>query len=176
MDTAFGWLGKIIEWFGRFIPILVVVRATHNGVKFIRGSRIKKMLPGLHVYWPLTTEIELIPVVRQTKNLFNQVLVTRDQKTVSAGIVIVYTIEDVIKAIGESWDINDTIIDISQAALISVITKMNLPELISEITDKVENELSKTARAKLKPYGVAVIRCALTDLSPCRTIKLMGDK
>lgn len=165
-----------MEWLGQLIPKIIIVRATHGGVKFVRGKRIKCLNPGMHVYWPITTEVEIIATARQTMNLATQVLVTKDQYSVAAGAVVVYRIDQVESALSDNWDVEDTIIDIAQAAIVKTITSMPLGELICEITNRVENELSKEVRKKLKPFGVAVERCALTDFSQCFVLKTLGDK
>jgi len=35
---AFDWIGQIVEWLGRFVPRLLIVRSTHGGVKFRHGA------------------------------------------------------------------------------------------------------------------------------------------
>jgi hypothetical protein len=45
---------------------ILIIRATHGGVKWVRGKRIKALGPGLHIWWPLTTEVEVIVTARQT--------------------------------------------------------------------------------------------------------------
>ena len=39
--------------------------------------KIKALLPGLHFYWPLTTEIEVLVTARQTLAIPDQVLPPR---------------------------------------------------------------------------------------------------
>ena len=39
MNEAFSWLSQLIETFYRFFPHIVIIRATHSGVKWIRGSK-----------------------------------------------------------------------------------------------------------------------------------------
>jgi regulator of protease activity HflC (stomatin/prohibitin superfamily) len=175
MDTAFSWIGQIAEWLGRWIPQILIVRATHAGVKFVRGKRVKEMRPGMHIYWPLTTEVSILPTARQTHNLVTQVMMTKDKHQVVVGGVVIYTITNIVDALSENWDVSDTIGDITQTALVAVITSWSLEDLISKITTDLERELTVATRERLRPYGVKVHKCALTDFSTCKVLKLLSD-
>lgn len=175
MDTAFAWIGQLAEWLGKWIPQVVLVKATHGGVKFVGGKKVVEMKPGLHVYWPIMTGYDVIPVVRQTHNLWTQVMLTKDQKPVVVGLVVTYTIYDVVKAIGRNWDVSDTINDVTQTAALVVITQWNLDDLISKINVEVRKQLTAETRRQLRRYGVSVQKCALTDFSTCRVLKLVND-
>ena len=67
MDKAFGWIGEIFQTLLRLLPWLVIVPATHGGVAFVHGNRVKEWKPGLHWYWPVVTSYKLMAVVRQTQ-------------------------------------------------------------------------------------------------------------
>ena len=45
MDKAFGWIGEIFQTLLKFLPWLVIVPATHGGVAFVRGHRVKEWRP-----------------------------------------------------------------------------------------------------------------------------------
>ncbi len=67
MESALGWLGQIFGAILKFFPRIIVIRATHGGVKWKYGKYIRAMGPGVHVYLPLITEIMNIakPIQRQ---------------------------------------------------------------------------------------------------------------
>ena len=90
MESAFAWLNQLIETFYRFFPHILIVRATHGGVKWVRGKNIKPLSPGLHIYWPLTTEVEVLVTARQTLAIPDQVLATKDGKKVVVKTLVVY--------------------------------------------------------------------------------------
>jgi regulator of protease activity HflC (stomatin/prohibitin superfamily) len=98
VDKAFGWLGEIFQTLLRVIPWLVIVPATHRGVAFVRGFKVKEWAPGLHWYWPVVTTYKLLIVVRQTVRIQSKVIMTRDLKTVTVGSLVTYHINDVIAA------------------------------------------------------------------------------
>jgi len=177
METAFAWLGQIFEAILRFIPRVLIVRATHGGVKWRHGHKVKPMLAGLHVYWPLVTEVEVIVTARQTLNLPTQVLTTRDNKKVVVGTVVVYRIRDVVHAIGRvNWDVDTTINDITQAAVVSVIAQHTLQDLLDMIAaDKLNDLLTAATRRELRQFGVFVSRCKLVDFADCKVFKLVTN-
>ena len=177
METAFAWLGQIFEAILMFVPRVLIIRATHGGVKWRHGSCVKPMMPGLHVFWPLVTEIEIIVTARQTLAPPKQTLTTRDNKKVVIGIVVVYKIRDVVQAIGRAnWDVDTTINDITQAAVVSVIAGHTLHDLLDMVAgDKLNDRLTKATRRELRQFGVFVSRCKLTDFSDCRVFKLVMD-
>jgi len=177
METAFAWLGEIFEAILKFVPRILIVRATHAGVKWRHGSEVRSMAPGLHVYWPLVTEIEVIVVARQTLSLPPQVLTTKDNKKVIVGNVVVYKIRDVVQAIGKiNWDVDTTINDITLAAVVSVIARHTLEELLEMVAeDKLNDRLTEATRKELRQFGVFVSRCKLTDFADCKVYKIVTD-
>jgi len=133
------------------------------------------MEPGFRVWWPLLSEIEVIPVARQTLNTPTQALMSKDAQQVVAGGVVVYSIYDIVKAIGErNYDVDETVNDISQAAIVDVVTAWDLHDLLENIGGKVEEDLTDTCRRQLRQYGVYVHRAALTDFSHSRTLNITG--
>jgi regulator of protease activity HflC (stomatin/prohibitin superfamily) len=174
---AFSWLADIVQAFGKLVPRLCIIRATHQGVKWRRGKDVRAMLPGLHWWWPLTTEVDTIVTARQTLNLPTQVLMTADRQQIVVGTLVVYRIKDVVEAIGKrNWDVECTVSDITQAAIVEVISRATLDDLLSDISAGVEKKLTSTCRRRLRRYGVEVNRCAVTDFSTCRVYKLIGNE
>jgi len=173
----FSWLSDIFNAFIRCIPRPVIIRATHGGVKWRWGRYVKEMQPGWHWVWPLATEWEIIVTARQTNNLPNQALVTSDKQQVVAGALIVFSVKNIVQAIGErNWDVGATVNDISEAAIVGVVTKWKLDDLLQHLTSKVEAELTQACRKQLRQYGIYVQRCCFTDFAPCRIYKLMGSE
>jgi regulator of protease activity HflC (stomatin/prohibitin superfamily) len=174
---AFAWIGDIIQALGKFIPRLILIRATHRGIRWRRGHSVHAMDPGLHIYWPVITDVEQIVVARQTLNLPTQVLMTKDRHQIVVGCLIVYRIKDVILAVGErNFDVDSTVSDVTQAAIVEVCSGRTLSQLQDGIASDVEAALTKTTRKRLRQFGVFVQRCAVTDFSTCRTYKLITNE
>lgn len=175
MESAFAWLGQIFDAILQFFPRRVIVRATHGGVKWRWRGEPLELRPGVRWYWPLLSEVEMHVVARQTVNTRTQALVTKDNRQIAAGGVVIYSINDIVQAIGKlNWQPDDTVKDISQAAIVHVITSMTYEELKAGVSDKVEEALTLRTRKALRQYGIYVHRAALTDFSPCRTFNLLG--
>lgn len=174
MENAFAWLGQIVEWLGSLIPRLKIVRSTHAGVRFRHGKHATGIKPGLCIYWPIVTEVDIIPVARQTENLPSQSLLTKDGKQVVVGGVVVYEIKDIVATLSKNWDVRDTICDITMASITEVITAHTLEHLQTNITGTVGDQLTHATRKKLAVYGVRVYRTVLTDFSTCLVIKNIG--
>jgi regulator of protease activity HflC (stomatin/prohibitin superfamily) len=171
----FTWLSDIILALLEIVPRRVIVRSTHRGVKWRMRRGPVEMKPGLRIWWPLLSEIEVIPVARQTLNTSTQALMSKDAQQVVAGGVVVYSIQDIVRAIGErNYDVDETVNDISQAAIVEVITAWDLCDLLENIHGQVEEDLTATCRRQLRQYGVYVHRAALTDFSQCRSLNLLG--
>ena len=174
MESAFAWLGHVIEWVGSLIPRLKIVRATHAGVRFRHGKTPIEIKPGLCIYWPIVTEVDIIPVARQTHNLPSQSLTTKDGRKVVVGGVVVYSINDIVACMAKNWDVSDTINDITMCAITHVITKHDYDFIRANIAEQIQAELTKETRRKLKMYGVRVFRTALTDFATALIIKNIG--
>lgn len=169
MEAAFAWLGQIFEALLQFVPRRIIVRATERGVKWSLGPEPKEMCPGIRIYWPLISDIEIIIVARQSFNTPHQPLQTRDGVEVVAGGVVVYSIRDVILAIGKSnWSPEDTAQDIVQAVLADVVTSHDHEYILANLNGNIEAEITGKCRKRLRKYGVGVERAGLCAFSSTR--------
>ena len=181
MEAALGWLGTIFEAVLNLFPRLTILRAPHEAVKWRNGKEAIRVPKGLCFYWPLVTEIERIVVSRQTINLPTQVLETKDGKSVVVGSFAVYSIYDVVKAIGErNWDVDDTVANICMAAVVEVVTAHTVDELREGVAEgrnsKINRALTMTCRKQLRQFGVQIQRCGITDFSQSKVYRLVGDE
>ena len=120
----FSFINDVVQALLKFIPRPVIVRLTHGGIKWRWGRWANEMKPGWNWVWPLTTDWETIVIARQTHHLPTQSLVTKDNKQVAVGALIVFSVSNVMQAIGErNWDVDTTVNDISMAAIVDEITK-----------------------------------------------------
>jgi regulator of protease activity HflC (stomatin/prohibitin superfamily) len=177
MESALAWIGQIAEWIGRFIPRLVIMPSNMGGVKYIGrfGSmRVEAMPPGLHVYWPLVTEVETYPTARQTDNLPTQTISTSDGKTVAIAGLATYEVADILMLLPTTFQPDKAISEITLTAIHDVASRMTWEELQSEQRrGTLETKLRNAARKQLEEYGVRVIRVQLTDLAPARVLKVI---
>lgn len=174
MDSALGWLGTLVEWFGQFIPRWFIVRSTHAAVKFVKGATVVPCGPGIHWYWPATTAVKEHPTVRQSVNLKSQSIITTDSKTVLVSGLVVYEVGDIVALLAHTWDADETVADITLGAIHDVCSQLSWEEIrVGQQNGGLDRSLRREARKALDTYGVRVLRMTLTDLAPVRVLKLV---
>ena len=174
MEAAFAWIGKIMDWFGQFFPRWVIVKPTEGYVKFVRGAKVVALTPGVHFWWPVTTELESHPTVRQTVDLRAQTFVTADGKTVVAGGLVVYEVHDIKQVCTTMHMPDEAVRDITLSAIHDVCCDKTWEQL-QRGGRSLDTEMKNKAKNALYEYGITVVKVALTDLAPCRVLKLMHD-
>jgi regulator of protease activity HflC (stomatin/prohibitin superfamily) len=173
VDRAFGWIGEIFQTLLRFLPWLVVVPATHGGVAFVYGHRVKEWKPGLHWYWPLVTTYKLMTTVRQTQRVQSKVVMTKDLRTVTVGALVTYVVDDVVSAVAKIADLPSDVIERSQGAILAEVAEHTLEEIQTDRLGFNAN-LTKKVSNVLNGYGVYVLEAKLTEFAPCRAFALNG--
>lgn len=131
------------------------------------------LAPGLHIYWPVVTELEIVTVVRQTIDHKPQTITLRDGTTICVRAVSVWRIVDAVKVWTENWDISNTVDDLATASLVDILSCVTKDQL-SPIT--VINSLATLeSRKLLAPYGVEIESTKLVECSLCRSIRLINN-
>lgn len=179
MDSAFRWLQEIFDYVLLFIPKIIHIDKLHGGVKFVRGKDPRELKPGLYLYWPVTTRVYTLPIVRQALIVKPQVILTKDEKSVVASALIVYEIGDFLKALTSVWDLDETIKEITQASVPKIIIGHTLKELIDEMGNGggslLDKQLTELTRSNLEEFGVRVLYSSFTYFSICNVISLVGN-
>jgi len=174
VESALAWIGQLAEFIGQFFPRLRIIRRTHKGVKFVHGKNLKIVEPGLTVFWPLVTDFFEYPSVRQGEELREQTLVTTDNKSIVVGGMLIYEIFDMARHVGETYSPEETVRDLALTVVHDVCCQMSMDQLMNEqrkgtLDTKLRNEAAKA----LESYGVKPLKLMLTDLSPCRVLRLV---
>lgn len=60
--SGLAWLNDLMVWLGRWFPRLVLVKIGHAGVWFGPAGRCRRLYPGLHWYWPMTSDLTVVSV------------------------------------------------------------------------------------------------------------------
>lgn len=176
MDAALGWIGEIVAWIANWIPQIIHVKVTEQGIKYVR-SKAKLIEPGLHVYWPITTQVEIYPVVRQVMELPTQTVVCKDgdgNANVAVGGVVIYSISDLYMFMVENYDAADSMSEAAQTG----IRKAVLAESVQSINEgraKIDNRLTREVQNAVKEFGVEVEVARLTTFAPTQVLSLLGD-
>lgn len=170
---ALAWIGQAIEWFGRFIPRWVILNTTEGAIKFVAGSRVRVCGPGIWWYWPARTEFVSYPTARQTDRLTTQTICTADDRTIIVGGLLVYKIEALDQLLPVMHNAEAAMRDIALTAVHDVCCGMNWDELKGEQRKgTLDTKLKNAAQKQLTEYGVRVVKLMLTDLAPCRVLKI----
>lgn len=162
-----------MESLGHLFPRIKHVEKNQACVFFTRG-KAKAVGPGLHLYWPVWSRPMVQTAARQTFSLQTQTLCTSDGKGVTARAQVILIIADPILAFVETSSIEEAVVDMAMSGVKAVISKTSLQDLISK-SRAVDAALSRRVRAELKPFGVDVIRCFLSDFAPAKVICLVQD-
>lgn len=172
MNSALGWIGQLVEWLGRWIPQIFHVKATDKAVKYIR-DRAEIIEPGIHIYWPITTQVTMYPVVRQVVNLPNQIMQCDGVNVVVGGIVI-FDITDLYKFMVENYDAEDSMLESAQTG----IRKAVLAETVESINGgraKIDHRLTREVQSAVEAFGVSVEVVRLTTFAPTQVLSLLND-
>ncbi|QUM88850.1 SPFH domain-containing protein [Moritella sp. 36] len=200
LDKIPSWLIWFIPivWLIPKIFGLRVVRRTHGGVKFTNvicwryflkrsewsllppfvpheDASVLEIKPGVCIYNKLLTDIELYPTARQTSNLQYQALVTKDNRSIAVSTIIAFEVTDIVKAYGETWDMEDLIKDISLAKVRQLLTSMLYDDIIKNQA-QIDDDLTVELKMELCSYGVEVIKAYFTDLAPSGNTFFMNSE
>ena len=180
MDSALGWIGQVVAWLACWIPQIFHVRATEKAIKFVR-AKAKLVEPGIHVYWPITTQVDVYPVVRQVMDLPVQTVMTKDDTAptgsspVAVGGVVIYSIKDLYMFMVENYDAADSMSEAAQTG----VRKAVLAETVQSINEgrvKIDHRLTREVQNAVEAFGVEVEAARLTTFAPTNVISLLGDK
>ena len=174
MEAALGWIGDLARWLVAWLPHMGICRKTHGGVKFTRGKHVKEITPGLYWWWPITTETEVTPTAQQTLNLEAQKLTTKDGKTVLIDVVVIFRVENVIQALVETIDYEDTAGDVALEAVTEIVIGNTFDELHEHLCGKVGTQITLRCRSYLKEFGIHVKKCRISDFATTAVYSIDG--
>jgi regulator of protease activity HflC (stomatin/prohibitin superfamily) len=173
VDQALGWIGGIFQTLLKIIPWLVIVPATHAGVAFVRGRRVKAWQPGLHWYWPVVTTYRLMATVRQTQLIQSKIVMTKDLRTVIVGGLVTYVIDDIVSALAKIVDLPSDIMERTQGAMLSAVSQNTLEEIQGD-RPAFNSMLTERVGSVLNGYGVQIIHAQITEFAPCTAFAING--
>lgn len=178
MESAFAWIGQVIEWFGTLIPRKLVVNITQGAIKLRLGNEITELEPGkVHFYWPFITDVKIIDTARQTLDLTTQSFETKDGITVLASGMITYRVDDVVTALTSVYDPDNTIRDVGMSVIQEVLIQYTWDELrTGQIEGTLRRELVRESQRELKNFGIKVLKVGIKDLARTRVFKLAMEQ
>jgi len=177
VSIGLDWINDVAEWFGSLIPEWDLLPPTEGGVKFKPGGKVKVLEPGrIYWWWPATTKVQTLEIKRQTLT-FGQRLTTKDERTVQCNTVIVFTINDVVKALVDTSDFEDTVGEVAQKLTVKPVMSRTFPKILEDMADSNEmrNEVTRAARSLLSEYGVAVHDGYVCDFTETKVFSHEGE-
>lgn len=179
----FDWINDIAQGILALFPRWDLLEPTEGGVKFRPKNWYRQLEdialiePGtLYWWWPVTTVVYTIETKRQTLT-FGQRLTTKDQQSVQLNTVIVFTINDVLKALVETRDFEDTVGEVAQKLSVKPIMSRTFEQILESMADNnnMRNEVTSGARTLLKDFGCNVIDGYISDFTKTEVFSHDGD-
>ena len=170
----FQLISQFLQFLASWFPHLVHIDVRYLGVRFVRGKDATLALPGMRVYWPLTTDLVVWPVISRTLILESQSLRTSDNVTVALKLRLLYTVDDAVLLLTSLHEPDDSIRDLALGAATEVICNHTLDELTADIRQTNRNMLLET-RKPLEKVGLRVSLSQLASLAPAVVIQHYGE-
>lgn len=170
MTSALGWLGDIAQWVGSLFPRLRNIRSTHGAVKFKHGKAVP-VRPGLVWYWPITTDLEVVPVARRTMQLAAQVITCADGWPIAVVAIVMYRITDVVAAVAGNYKIRPTIEDRAQSVVFAEASGKDIGIDLAELSRAVKAGCVED----LGRHGVEIEDVKIIQWSRVLPFKRFGD-
>lgn len=162
MGTGFSWLNDLMVWLAKWVPRIVLVKAGEVGLLFMRGGRTAVCAPGLHTYWPITSDLQVVSAKRRTIEMSGQV---HDREVIA--LVIVFRVASAVAIL--HWNNIPANIDDRSAAHLARAYRAEAS------STAIAADVLDAMRREWEPTGVDIEAVDIAQRGPIRTFRLMKD-
>lgn len=159
--NGLSWLNDLMVWLARWVPRVVLIKATHAGVLFGPRGRVSLWAPGLWIYWPIVQELALVSKLARTMEIAAQM---HGREAIQ--LVVTWQIVDPLKALTTLNDVAANIDDRAQAALAWAYRHQG---------DDLAAAARQRLRVDLMPSGIEVIAVDVSQRGPIVALRMLSD-
>lgn len=173
------WITQFLDRFFSFVPRLFVVDPDESGVRTTprlkEGIRVKDLLPGWWIVWPVIQNAEKIKIKTQVVDLRPQSIWTKDGKELVISGSIKYRVDSAAKAILEIFDYDMNIRTLALGIIFDFVSEHTLEEL-KENFRQLKEQILKGLREASRGWGLKIEAVYLTDIGRAKNIRLLMNE
>ena len=151
-----------------------VIQPNEAGVRTTRGLMPRALGPGLHMVWPIIGRIEVVEVAEQPLDVRSQSLTTLDGVPAGAGCSLVYVIDDVLKAVIGTRNVDDSLRCEALGLMDEYVSGRDFAKCVDTAAFRkwIRTRLRTQAKAR---WGVDVLGVYRTDFARARSFRIMKE-
>ncbi len=167
------WISGLLKCIRDFFPRMFIVCPDEGGVRITLGKRVKTLIPGWYIYWPLIQSCRSINVVPQVVDLRPQSTLTSDLQNVVISGGIKYRVSDSKKALLDVENYDKSMETLALGIICEYTTKHTLEELL-DFTE-FRKTITSGVRAEAEGFGLKIMQVYITDIGKTKNIRIMGS-
>ncbi len=166
------WLSSLINKLFCWLPRIIMIPPDEAGVIVTLGRKVRVVLTGWYILWPIIQECTFMCVTPQVIDLRAQSIITPDGRNVTVSGAIEYEIRDIRKAILNVQDLDRSLQNYALGVIAEAVAiRTGDTEGFVEFSKRVR----KTIREHVNDWGIKINHVYITDYVVCRVIRLIGS-
>lgn len=164
-DSIARLVGQVVFW--------ATVQPWEQAIRVRLGKHVRRLVPGIHLRIPIIDVVHTQTSAWRATHIPTQTLSTRDGATVVTGGNVGYVIADIEALYRTLHHAEDTISQVSSAAIAEQVQAIDKAELTPELVAKRAGDV---VREKLAAFGLADVDLRITDFAFVRVHRLVMDQ